>query len=190
MKKKIALLMAVVMLFGMTVGGTLAWLQAKTTPVVNTFTPAGIEIDLDETWNKDTNEDGTNDAWEAKLVPGKEYAKDPEVSVVRPDTDVDVYLFVKIVETNNPSEYLDYSYNLTGWTELTAGSGIYWREVAADDTEISWELLTGNKVTVKSDLQEKDMPTANPEITFTAYAIQTEGFTTPAAAWDEVSKLS
>lgn len=32
-KKTIALLMAVVMLFGVTVGGTLAWLKAETTEV-------------------------------------------------------------------------------------------------------------------------------------------------------------
>ena len=50
MKKKIALLMAMVMLFGMTVAGTLAWLQAETDPVVNTFTVGNINITL-RYWN-------------------------------------------------------------------------------------------------------------------------------------------
>lgn len=182
-KRTIALLMAVVMLFGATVGGTLAWLTAKTTPVVNTFTPSDIAITLTETANQ------TDGTWKAQLIPGKAYPKNPVVAVTRPDTNVDVYLFVKIEEANNPSTYLDYTYNLEGWTELTAGSRIYWRTVAAEATDISWHLITGDTVTVKPGLLESQMPTTNPTITFKAYAIQTEGFVDAAAAWTEVSKL-
>ena len=48
-KKTIALLMVVVMLFGVTVGGTIAWLTASTSKVENTFTVGNINIQLDET---------------------------------------------------------------------------------------------------------------------------------------------
>ena len=184
-KRTIALLMAVVMLFGATVGGTIAWLTAKTDPVVNTFTPSDIAITLTETPN-----DG--DSWKAQLIPGKEYAKDPVVAVDRTKTNVDVYLFVKIEEANNPATYLEYEYVTSGWTELTAGSKIYWREVKATDTDISWNLLKDNKVTVRTSVT-KGMLTANdfknPTISFKAYAIQTLGFANAEAAWTEVSKL-
>ncbi|MBQ5326849.1 MAG: hypothetical protein J6K80_06565, partial [Oscillospiraceae bacterium] len=103
MKKKIALLMAMVMLFGMTVAGTLAWLQAETDPVVNTFTVGNINITLDEADVDDTDEDGDvterDKANEYKMIPGQTYTKDPIVTV-KADSE-DCYLFVKVIELNN-----------------------------------------------------------------------------------------
>lgn len=199
MKKKLALVLAVVMVFAVTVGATLAWLTDTTTEVKNTFTVGGIDITLTETWNTDTDSDKVNDSWSAQLIPGKEYAKDPVVAVDGTKTNVDCFLFVKFEEKNTPAEYLDYTSTLTvanGWTELT--SGVWYRIVKTTDTTKSWELLDGNKVTVKTDLTKEEMPatTATPELVYTAYAIQTEGFAedldnvTSAeaqAAWAEVS---
>ena len=44
MKKKIALLMSAVMLFGVVVGGTIAWLTDETPVVTNTFTNTAKSI--------------------------------------------------------------------------------------------------------------------------------------------------
>lgn len=173
------------------VGGTIAWLQASTTPVVNTFAPAGIEISLTETYNTDKNDDGTNDAWTAQLVPGKEYTKDPEVAVEEA-TDVDVWLFVKVDE--EAQAYLDYTLTLTaanGWTQgdgTNIPANVWYREVKTNDSVKSWNLLDGNKVTVKSSLDENGMPDDDVTLSFQAYAIQTEGFDTVEAAWAEASK--
>lgn len=192
--KTIALLLAVALVFGGIVGGTVAWLVDSTETVTNTFTAAGIDITLTETYNTDTDDDDKNDAWEAQLIPGKEYTKDPMVAVVRPTTDVDIYLFVKFEETNNPATYLTYISTLTkdnGWTQgngTEIPNNVWYRTVKADDDAISWNLLVGNKVTVK-DLQKNQMPNENllPSLTYTAYAIQTEGSADAATAWEKIS---
>ena len=57
MKKKIALLMACVMAFGIAVGGTLAWLTDTTGEVKNTFTDSDINITLTET-DTDSSKEG------------------------------------------------------------------------------------------------------------------------------------
>ena len=191
-KKVLLLVLCAVLLVAGSVMGTLAYLQDTTDEVKNTFTVGEVQIELTETWNTDTDEDGENDAWSAKLFPGKEYTKDPVVTV-KADSEA-CWLFVKIVETNSPATYLDFQYNLTGWTELE--DGVYYIAVDSDDEDQSWHLLVNDVVTVKSNLVNADeavegtnnvnMPetdAAAPTISFIAYAIQAEGFSTAAAAW-------
>ena len=49
MKKRVVIFaLALVLVFGCAVGGTLAWLTASTTPVVNTFTFGKITLTLEE----------------------------------------------------------------------------------------------------------------------------------------------
>ena len=180
MKKKITLaVICAVLSCVCLIGTTFAWLTDKTDTVTNTFTVGDINIDLKETTGN-----------EYKLIPGVEYAKDPEV-IVEANSET-CWLFVKVVKTNNPDDYLDYSLNLTGWTELTVGSGIYYREVTTSGTDQTFELITDNKVTVKTSVTKddiKDIGVNYPTISFTAYAIQRSGFDTAGAAWTEVSTL-
>lgn len=188
------------------IGGTLAWLVDKTDSVTNTFTTAGIDIRLTETWNTDTNNDGENDAWTAQMIPGYSYTKDPKVTVSADS--VDCYLFVKFEATGSPSKYLEYTSTLTvasnGWTRGTGTStseggdgvpnNVWYRKVLASDTTRSWELLDGNTITVKDTVTKGNMPAAGsePKLTYTAYASQlyknaTTEFT-PAEAWVNVPK--
>lgn len=100
MKKKIAILMAMVMLFAVATAGTLAWLKDDTDPVVNTFTVGNIDISLEETWNTDSDDDGTApDYWTAKMIPGSVYAKDPIVTVEL--NSEKSYVFIEVKEANN-----------------------------------------------------------------------------------------
>ncbi len=202
MNKKNILIMvlAMVLVAVVSVGGTMAWLTDKTTEVKNTFTPAGIDIDLTETWNADSDdEDTVEDHWEAQLVPGKEYFKDPEVSVNGNVTDVDVYLFVKFEVANNTfgtdnEPVLKFTSELTetnGWYMMEGVNNVWYREVKTTDDTKKWGLLAGNKVTVNDKLTKELMPTAanTPTLSFTAYAIQTAGFEKNAAgAWAAISK--
>lgn len=197
--RRIAMTVALVLVVALaSIGGTIAWLTDSTTPVTNTFTTAGIDITLTETMNTDTDSDGVADKWTAQLVPGKEYPKNPVVSVVRPTTDVDIYLFVKVEDT--ASAYLDYTSNLNtqnGWTQGMETDGIpttvWYRTVGANETTTSWHLIKDDKVTVNStivkpdnDASTLDMPSGNVELKYTAYAIQTEGFANAAAAWAKI----
>lgn len=171
-------LLALVLVLGCAVGGTIAWLTAETAPVVNTFTVGDIKIDLTETYNTDTDNDGVNDKWQAQLIPGFSYDKDPKVSVEAGSEDC--YLFVKFEEKNSPANCLTYTSNLTAANSWTQGDGtdipanVWYRKVMASDTTRSWELLSGNTIAVKDTLTKDNMPaaTATPELAYSAYAVQ------------------
>lgn len=102
-KKILAMALAVVLLIGVGVGGTLAWLQDETDPVINTFTVGNIEINLnehtlDERGNLTevlTKENKTD----YKILPGAEQNKDPFVTVVAGSEAC--WLFIEIEEQNN-----------------------------------------------------------------------------------------
>lgn len=198
-KKYIALVLAFVLVAALSVGGTLAWLTAKTDAVTNTFTTAGIDITLTETFNTDTNNDGTNDKWQAQMIPGYSYTKDPKVEVST--TSEDCYLFVKFEEINNPSTYLTYTSALTaanGWTQgdgTNIPANVWYRKVMKNGTTRFWELLSGNTVTVKDTVTKDNMGTAaSAQLTYTAYASQlykSAGKEFSAKeAWDNVKPAS
>lgn len=187
-------LLALVLVMGVAVGGTIAWLTAETAPVVNTFTVGDINITLTETWNTDTDGDEVNDAWSAQLIPGFTYKKDPVVTVKA--NSVDCYLFVKFEESEGLSDYLIYTSNLegNGWTqgrEFDITSNVWYRIVNTSDADQSWEMLANNQVSVSDTLTKDDMPESGDlSLTYTAYACQlykSNGTTFEVdEAWDTV----
>ena len=64
---------ALTLIIGGIIGGSVAWLTAKTDAVVNTFTYGDINIELTET--KPANK-------QAKIIPGVDIEKDPKVKLV------------------------------------------------------------------------------------------------------------
>lgn len=160
------------------IGGTLAWLTSTTAPVVNTFTPSDINITLTET---------TGETY--KMVPGATIAKDPKVTVVAGSEPC--WLFVKVEKENNFDNFMTYEM-ADGWMLVPNQTNVYYRQVNASDTNKEFGVLANNQVTVKNTVTKADMEAikaANqPTLTFTAYAIQQEGFTTAEAAWVEASK--
>lgn len=48
------MVLSVVLLLGVTIGGTIAWLSTKTTPVTNTFTPAEVTCKVEEKFDNTT----------------------------------------------------------------------------------------------------------------------------------------
>lgn len=195
--KAVTMLLALVLVAGCAIGGTLAWLVDSTDKVENVFTTANIDVTLTETFNTDTNKDGTNDKWQAQMIPGYSYTKDPKVEVSADS--VDCYLFVKFEEDNNPSTYLTYTSTLTADNKWTQGNGtdipanVWYRKVMASDTTRSWELLSGNTISVKDTVTKDNMSTAaSATLTYTAYASQlykSAGVEFSAKeAWDNVPK--
>ena len=179
--KTFAVILALMLVVGISVGGTIAWLTAKTDPVVNTFTVGDINITLEET---------TEDY---KIVPGVDIDKDPVVTVLA-DSEA-CWLFVEIDEANWPTATEEdgttrkVEYEVAdGWTELK--DGVYYREVNASEVDQEFAVLKDNQVTVSGTLTKAEVEalTTNPTLTFTAYAIQKEGFASAEAAWDEVTK--
>lgn len=178
--KALAALAAVALALGCVIGGTMAWLTAQTTPVTNTFTTSDIGVTLAETT-------GTS----YQMIPGYTITKDPKVTVTAGSETC--YLFVKVEKSTNFDAFMEYSM-ADGWTELTEGSGVFYRIVESNALVREFSILAGDTVTVKADVT-KEMMTArdftSPTLTFTAYASQymknnTEHFT-PADAWANVS---
>jgi len=172
-KRTIALMLALVLVFGCAVGGTIAWLTDTTEQVKNTFTTSDVDIELTET---------TGD--EYKMVPGSTIIKDPKVTVLA-DSEA-YYLFVKVEKANKFVSYMDYTM-ADGWIALDSVAGVFYREVEDTNANQEFAVLQGNTVTVK-DLVTKAMMgvlTADtyPTLTFTAYACQKENVTSAAEAW-------
>lgn len=175
--KTLIVALAVMLVVGCAVGGTLAWLTDTTGPVVNTFTVGNIDIDLAET---------TTDY---KMVPGATISKDPKVTVKSGSEAC--WLFVQVTESDNLGSFISYTVD-SNWTALSGVSGVYYREVAAATADVEFSVLTNNQVTVKNSVT-KDMMDAitnqsatGPTLTFKAYAVQKAGFDTAADAWAEV----
>lgn len=176
--KTLIVALAVMLVVGCAVGGTLAWLTDTTGPVVNTFTVGNIDIDLAET---------TTDY---KMVPGATISKDPKVTVKSGSEAC--WLFVQVTESDNLGSFISYTVD-SNWTALSGVSGVYYREVAAATADVEFSVLTNNQVTVK-DTVTKDMMDAitagtatDPTLTFKAYAVQKAGVATVADAWAKVS---
>lgn len=163
-------LLALVLVIGCVAGGTVAWLVATTDTVTNTFTYGNINIALAETT-------GTN----YKVIPGTVIEKDPKVTVKAGSEAC--YLFVKVEKVGT---FTGISYEIAdGWTELE--SGVYYRLVDAVTADTSFEVIKGNEITVSETLTKENIPTANPTLTFTAYAVQKENIDTAADAWAKVT---
>lgn len=166
-------LLTLVLVIGCVAGGTVAWLVAKTEPVVNTFTYGNIDITLTETT-------GTS----YKIIPGTDITKNPKVTVKGGSEAC--WLFVKVEESGTfVADKVTYAID-NGWTPLEGEKGVYYREVAAVTADTDFSVLEGNKITVKDTLTKgdiKDIAATNPTLKITAYAVQQENIADAATAW-------
>ena len=161
-------LLALVLVIGCVAGGTVAWLVAKTEPVVNTFTYGNINIALAENT-------GTN----YKVIPGTNIEKNPKVTVTAGSEAC--YLFVKVEKVGM---FTGMSYEIAdGWTALEGENGVYYRQVGSVTADTSFEVIKGNEITVSETLTKENIPTANPTLKITAYAVQQENIADAATAW-------
>lgn len=181
--KLVVAMLAVTLLIGCAIGGTVAWLTAKTDPVVNTFTYGDINITLTE--NKPANQ-------QAKIIPGVDIEKDPKVTVKA--NSEDCWLFVKVEESGKFVEN-KVTYSIaTGWTQgdsTNIPSDVYYRSVTATNADQPFGVLSGDKIIVSEELTKAEINDLNgaaktPTLTFTAYAVQKDGINTAADAWDKV----
>lgn len=195
-KKAIVAVVALVLVLCCAMGGTLAWLVAKTDPVVNTFTYGDINIDLSE-----------SDDLDLKMIPGNSIKKDPVVTVK--EGSEACWLFVEVKESENFDTFMTYAI-AEGWTffnTTVTGDGIdtatndeyvIYREVdaATAKTGTSYQVLAGKDgyqdgyVTVNDEVTkgmlnalDKDADGSAkaektyPTLTFTAYAVQKDNLT-------------
>ena len=195
--KPLAVLLALTLLVGCAVGGTIAWLTAETEDVENTFTIGDINIDLTETSTT------TSASGEIKkgyhFVPGDTLAKDPKVTVLA--NSEDCYLFIKVTSANNSCGDVASIVNwtirdletsatpdpTTKWVPYTpaaieTGVSYYYRTVSKDDADQVFYILTGGEVdtngqvTISPEVTKEMVETINaakPVLKFDAAAVQT-----------------
>ena len=158
------------------VGGTAAWLAAKSEPIDSTFTFGDININLTET---DPQEQPT------KIIPGVDIPKVLKVTVTADS--VDCWLFVKVEQTGTfVAGKVTYAI-ADGWTKGDGSqipTNVYYREVNTATTDSVFSVLKDDKITVSSELTKEEIQNiTDPTLTFTAYAVQKEGINTAADAW-------
>ena len=134
--KSLALVLACVLLVGGVIGGTVAWLTAKTNEVTNVFTTSDIDITLQEhTYDSDkdelTNTETTTGVDNYKMVPGWTIPKDPWVTVKGGSEDC--WVFIKVAETGGNitvgegqnaenysfEDFIAYKIDEANWKQLT-----------------------------------------------------------------------
>jgi len=175
--KVLAVLLALALLVGGAVGGTLAWLTAKTDSVTNTFTVGNINITLKESENLNL-----------KMVPGSTIKKDPKVTVLA--NSEACYLFVKVEKSETLDTYISYEM-ADGWELLAGENNVFWRRHGATDNTdgTSVSVLKDDQVTVNGSVTKEQMDALNkagavqPTLTFTAYAVQQANVDSATDAW-------
>ena len=179
MKKKLMTVLALVLVIAMSVAGTYAYLTHITDPITNTFTVGNIDISLAET------------TADYKMVPGCNIAKDPKVTVEA--NSEDCWLFVRIDESSNLKDFISYAV-ADGWTQgdgTNIPSKVWYRPVEAATADQTFSVLAGDQVTVNNNVTKTMMDglkvdgAIQPTLTFTACAVQADGFADASAAYVE-----
>lgn len=214
-KKIVTAGLALVMVAGISVAGTLAFLTDTTEQVKNTFTVGNVNIDLFEhKYDKEHNAllTGTENETKANVyetvIPGKTYPKDPTVEIQSGSQKC--YVFVKV--ENDIASFEAAENNISTqmaalkWVEVEAGTGVYVyapdgtpAEVDAStaanfDGGAAGQLKVFDEFTIAGDISDENYASlGNTEtaITITAYAIQSEGLDTdltPAEIYDLIAE--
>ncbi len=185
MKKKIVSVCLVVCLLATAIiGTTLAYFTDEKT-VTNTFSSGNVTITLDEAPVGLDGQATTGDRVttnEYKLYPGKEYDKDPTITVAA-DSEV-CYLFVKVVnglaDLEAAGNTIAAQMDDKGWTLVDGETNVYMQSgtYSGGGQAVVFETFT-------IDTAETAATLANAgNVVITAYAVQAEGFASAQAAWD------
>ena len=187
-KKFIAILsvfvmLALTMVVGCAVDGTVAWLVSESESSVSTFTLGDINIKLT----------GESESQPLKIIPGVDIKRSLKVTV-DPNSEA-CWLFVKVEGTNwsyfpdaNGTAKVSYSVDVqNGWIALSGHPGVYYREVSAENAKTGMVYDVNCNVTVSQMLTKAEVDSiasgTQPQLSFTAYAVQRLGIDDAAAAW-------
>ena len=193
--KALLLVMCAIVLVVATVFTTLAYLQDATQTITNTFTVGNVDIKLDEA-DVDANGDlvgtietRTEESQSDKVIPGKEYTKDPTIRVQNGSESS--WVFAKI-ESSLPNNIVTGFAIASGWTLLPdSGEGlnaVYYREYEGTNAD-NYKVFAADTFTVNTGLTNEQIADATVKtIKVTGYAIQKDnGIADAVAAWAIVS---
>ncbi|OUN02732.1 hypothetical protein B5G43_15825 [Flavonifractor sp. An92] len=181
MKKIVASASALALTAAVAVGGTLAYLQMATDPIVNTFTAGNnIAITLDEA--KISGDGRTEEGQQYTAYVGAVIDKDPTITVDAGSGNC--YVFAK-VENGFEAGVATTNMNSDNWKLVTGETNVYYYVddeaqsiMSENDRAVVFTQVTiSNSVTDVSKINGKN-------ITVTGYAVQADGFDSAQDAWD------
>lgn len=173
--KILCLVMGAILLVTGTVAVTLAYLQDISGTVTNTMTVGKIDIELDESKvneNGETTSGRTKEGNAYKLIPSKNYTKDPRITVKAGSESC--YVFLGVFINGNLSSVLDTSEGkgieaqlaAAGWQKLMTGTNntkqMTWTD--AEDSNTQYQIY------YKPDAI-KASNTDTPITTFTSFTV-------------------
>lgn len=186
MYKAMLLVLCAVLLVAGSVMGTLAYLQDSKT-ITNTMSVGSVTITMDET---DVDVYGVQDgttrvmANTYKLIPGREYTKDPIIHVTSGSESC--YLFVKLVngieQIEDTTKTINSQMQSNGWLNMTGNNTVWYKPTAVDARNGAKDVAVFScfKISGNEDISGY----AGKTIQVTAYAVQADGFTSAEAAWN------
>lgn len=211
LKKLLLAVCCAALLVCVSIGATVAYLTSAQ-KVVNTFTVGNVTITLDEAKvNAEGVEVNANGGALAegekaprvgknsyKLMPGHDYKKDPTVHV---DSNSEpCWVFVKV--ENGITTFEDTASTITsqitsttnGWTQLLKDAdgndveGVYYKANVQPGAEL--KVFDHFKIADDANTKAGWSNVKDANITVTAYAIQADGFTNAADAWEQVKGIT
>jgi uncharacterized protein YpmB len=188
-KRTMIFVTAMVLLFAIVTGSTIAYMTSTTLPVTNTFTYGTVSITLDEGKVGDNGLFADNAATRVmansyKVVPGNSYDKDPTVHVG--ENSDSCYIFVNVI-----NGFTNYEANVdgkdtvaeqmedNGWINM---SGNIWYKANAVTKGTNHVVFSKLHISDSLDNTASEAA-AKTSIVITAYAIQSEGFTSATEAY-------
>lgn len=193
-KRTLITVVAMLLVCVVSVAATLAYLYDKSDTVVNTFTVGNVEISLDEKDVDNSSPDKDRDvANKYKLTAGATLEKDPTVHVS--NYSEESYIFVEVIVDDAVAAVLESSgeksiasqMTKNGWELLEGNIYAYNKTVTGLGNAAALNIPVFTTISVKSEAKGEDLAAAaEAKITITAYAIQKDGISTPAAAWAEL----
>ena len=186
-KKIVTAGLALVMVAGISVAGTLAYLTSVSAEVKNTFTVGKVAIELDETDITNPEGDRVTSNDYGKVTPGTVYDKDPIVHLDL--TSEDCYVFVKVTnglgDKEAPSveggyQTIDAQIKANGWTlyNETDNVSIYYKNIDVSALNGDSDLEVFEEFCISTDVTNGQ---AMEPITIKAAAIQSAGLELNAA---------
>ncbi len=174
MKKKIVLgLTALVLVVGLTIGGTLAYMQSTTDTKVNTFTIGSVKLTLDETYVQNS-----------QLIPGSTISKTP-VLTVKGGSEAS-FVRAKIEVPAKLAALVDINVDSAKWEKKA--DGYYYLNSGAIPKNSANTVLPAlfSAVTVKTSVTNEQLAALSADdlkVSITGYAIQAANFADETAAW-------
>lgn len=200
-RKLVFLLVAVMLILGCAIGGTIAWLITQTDSIVNTFTVGNIDITLMEPSFLPNTSDGRY-----KALPGDVIVKDPQVTVASGSE----RCYIRVFVINWWNEETDGHFSGTeaaGWYNFDSFVGSTWTQglnyvdsgggVKGHLTEFRYNMVVDasdgvqtisgpfSAITVPTWITgEKYASLDNYKVVLIAQAVQADGFESADAAFE------